>query len=101
MAKWNSKDQRQYEHVKESVLDKGKSEVKAKEIAARTVNKQRRLEGRTPNKTTQGTGNPSLSLDSRTVHELRNLAAQLDIAGRSKMNKSALVVAIRHSRRRQ
>ncbi|MFG0289700.1 MAG: Rho termination factor N-terminal domain-containing protein [Rhodopirellula sp. JB044] len=95
MAEWTDKDERQYEHIKESQLDDGKSEDDAQEIAARTVNKQRRQEGRTPNKTTQGTGNPNTSLEDRTVDELHNRAAELDIAGRSKMNKSELVDAIR------
>ncbi|MFG0289663.1 MAG: addiction module toxin RelE, partial [Rhodopirellula sp. JB044] len=44
MAEWTDKDERQYEHIKESQLDDGKSEDDAQEIAARTVNKQRRQE---------------------------------------------------------
>lgn len=44
---WNKKDERQYEHVKESEEDRGRPAKKAKEIAARTVNKQRSKEGRT------------------------------------------------------
>lgn len=98
MAKWTEKDKRQYEAIKESVLDRGKSEDKAEEVAARTVNKQRRKEGRTPNKTTQGTGNPNLPYDERTVRELRNLASELEIEGRSKLNKAALIRAIRKAR---
>jgi hypothetical protein len=46
---WSKKDERQYEHVKESELKRGRSGEKAEEIAARTVNKQRRSEGRTKN----------------------------------------------------
>lgn len=95
MPSWTKKDERQYEAVKESVLEQGKSEDTAKEVAARTVNKQRRKEGRSPNKTTQGTGNPNTSLDDRTVAELRNRASQLQVAGRSKMNKQELIEAIR------
>ncbi|TWT74219.1 Rho termination factor N-terminal domain-containing protein [Allorhodopirellula solitaria] len=95
MAKWSDKDERQYEHVKDSELDRGKSEDEAEEIAARTVNKQRRNEDRTPNKTTQGTGNPNTSLDDRTVEELRNRAAELSIRGRSDMSKQELIDAIR------
>ena len=45
MPTWTDKDERQYEHVKESVLEQGKSEEAAKEVAARTVNKHRREEG--------------------------------------------------------
>lgn len=44
---WSKKDERQYEHVKDSEKDRGRSEDRAQEIAARTVNKQRRSEGRT------------------------------------------------------
>ena len=92
---WTKKDERQYEHVRESAEERGTSSRRAKEIAARTVNKQRRSEGRTPNRTTQGTGNPSTSLDSRTVEELRNRASELKVPGRSKMNKAQLARAIR------
>jgi hypothetical protein len=92
---WSAKDERQFEQVKQTYLDRGKSESEAEQIAGRTVNKQRREEGRTPNETTQGTGNPNTSLDERTVDELRNRAAELDIDGRSKMNKQELVEAIR------
>ena len=98
MAKWSDKDERQYEHIKESQLERGKSEDDAEEVAARTVNKQRRHEGRTPNKTTQGTGNPNTRLEERTVDELQNMAADLDIPGRSKMNKADLIAAIRKHR---
>lgn len=92
---WSNKDERMYEHIKDSSEDRGMSEKRAKEIAARTVNKQRREEGRTPNKTTQGTGNPNRGLEARTVGELHNRAKELKIAGRSKMNKQQLVRAIR------
>lgn len=95
MPEWTSKDERQYEHIKSSLKDDGRSEDRAKEIAARTVNKQRRKEGRTPNQSTQGTGNPNTPLEDRTVKELRNLASERDIEGRSKMNKSELVNALR------
>jgi len=97
VAEWSGKDERQYEHIKESQLDRGSPEDDAKEIAARTVNKQRRSEGRTPNETTQGTGNPNTSLEDRTVDELRNRAAELNIHGRSKMKKQELIEAIRQA----
>jgi hypothetical protein len=48
---WSNKDERQYEHVKESELEQGRSTKRAKEIAARTVNKQRSLVGRTRSST--------------------------------------------------
>jgi hypothetical protein len=92
---WSKKDQDQYKHIKDSEKDSGKSTDRAEEIAARTVNKQRRNEGRTPNKTTQGTGNPNSSLEDRSKTELYNIAKEKDIAGRSKMDKSELVKALR------
>lgn len=97
MPSWSRKDERQYEHIKESSQERGVSEDRAEEIAARTVNKHRREEGRTPNRTTQGTGNPNRSLDDRTKNELYNRAKELGIEGRSKMNKDELVKAIRQA----
>ena len=94
---WTHKDERQYEHIKAEQKKRGRPEDRAKEVAARTVNKQRRTEGRTPNRRTQGTGNPNRNLESRTVDELRNRAKQLEISGRSKMTKQELVEAIRAS----
>ncbi|HUG38876.1 MAG TPA: hypothetical protein VMM12_00235 [Longimicrobiales bacterium] len=44
---WSKKDERQYEHVKKSEKESGRSDERAKEIAAATVNKQRGKEGRT------------------------------------------------------
>lgn len=93
--KWSKKDERQYEAVRRSELEQGRSEDRASEIAARTVNKQRRKEGRTPSSRTAGTGNPNSRLESRTRDELYNRARELDIAGRSGMTKSELVSAIR------
>lgn len=92
---WSNKDERMFEHVKESELERGRSEEKAEEIAGRTVNKQRREEGRTPNVSTQGTGNPNTGLEERTRDELYNRARELDIKGRSRMSKEDLVKAIR------
>ncbi len=97
---WTKKDERQYEHIKESQEERGTSERRAKEIAGRTVNKRRRQEGRTPNKTTQGTGNPNKSLSERTVGELRNIASDMKIPGRSKLNKEGLVREIRKRQRK-
>jgi hypothetical protein len=44
---WTAKDERQYEHIKESARDQGRSPRRAKQIAAATVNKKRSEEGRT------------------------------------------------------
>lgn len=92
---WTDKDERQYEHIKQSEMDDGTPEDRAEEIAARTVNKRRREEGRTENETTSGTGNPNTRLEERTLDELRNRADELGIEGRSEMNKDELISAIR------
>ena len=44
---WNDKRERQYEHIKDSYEERGRSEDKAEEIAARTVNKERSEAGET------------------------------------------------------
>lgn len=93
---WSDKDERMYKHVKKSERDSGKSQDKAEEIAARTVNKHRREDNRTPKSSTSGTGNPNTSLENRTVKELRNRARELNVSGRSSMTKSQLVSAIRN-----
>ena len=98
MPSWSSKDERQYEHIKDSSLERGASEERAEEIAARTVNKHRREEGRTPNRTTMGTGNPNRPLEARSRDELYNLARDKHIAGRGKMKKGELVEALRRAR---
>jgi plasmid stabilization system protein ParE len=92
---WSDKDERKYEHIKEGYKESGKSEDEAEEIAARTVNRARREEGRTPNQRTQGTGNPNTGLESRTKDELENRAKDLGIHGYSAMSKDDLVREIR------
>lgn len=92
---WTTKDERQYEHIKDSELDRGHTNDRAEEIAARTVNQQRRLEGRTPDERTSGTGNPRRRLESRSIDELRNRANELSIVGAETMSKPQLVRAIR------
>lgn len=92
---WSDKQERQYEHIRESAEDRGRSEKTAKEIAARTVNKQRRQSGETSNSISQGTGNPNQPLEDRTKRELYNRAKELSIDGRSRMSKDDLIAAIR------
>jgi hypothetical protein len=94
---WSVKDERKYEKIRKSSLERGVREERAEEIAARTVNRDRREEGRTKSgrKTTSGTGKPTTSLEDRTRRELYNRARQLHIEGRSKMDKQELVRAIR------
>lgn len=92
---WSPKDERQYEEIVEDALDRGRDEDRAKEIAARTVNLRRRQEGRTEQQSTDGTGNPNERLEARTRDQLYNRAQELDISGRSSMNKDELIEAIR------
>ena len=92
---WSDKDERKYEHIKDSSRDRGMSKDRAEEIAARTVNKSRREEGRTPYKRSQGTGNPNRGYDARTKDELYNIARERGIEGRSSMSKAELVRALR------
>lgn len=95
MPSWSKKDLRKFEHIKDSSLQRGIPEDRAKEIAGRTVNKVRRQERRTPNRRTSGTGNPTRPLEDRSMDELRNLARERNIRGRSSMNKQGLVKALR------
>jgi len=97
---WSAKDERQYDEIRDSNLERGMREREAEEIAARTVNKRRRLEGRTPNRRTEGTGNPNLPLEERTRDEVYNLAREMNVRGRSSMTKRELVDAVRPRGRR-
>jgi plasmid stabilization system protein ParE len=97
---WSDKRERQYEHIKEGLLERGAREDTAQEIAARTVNKERARHGeaveasRTSLKdissgrrgglrSHRGSGGP-------TYDQLRNEAKQRGIKGRSRMNKEQL-----------
>ena len=92
---WSDKDERKYEHIKKTERERGRSEDRAKEIAARTVNKDRREEGRTPNKRSQGTGNPRRGYEARTKDELENVARERGIKGYSRMTKDELIDELR------
>ena len=100
-----TKRARQYEHIKESELAQGRSESRAEEIAARTVNKERARAGesRTRSRTStqdissgrrggqrSGTSRPK----GRTRDQLYNEARRLGISGRSTMNKKELERAV-------
>jgi hypothetical protein len=104
-VKKGSKRARQYEHVKRSEKEQGRSEKRAEEIAARTVNKERARSGesrrrsRTSTKDISsgrrggqrsGTNRPK----GRTRDQLYNDARKLNIEGRSKMNKDQLQRAV-------
>ena len=92
---WSSKDERKYEHIRDASLERGMGEERAEEVAARTVNKGRREEGRTENTRTQGTGNPTAGYEGRTRDELYNLARERGVEGRSRMSKDELIDALR------
>lgn len=96
--KWTPKEEREYQHIKKGYQDSGSSSSRAEEIAARTVNKQRREDGETPSRRTQGTGNPNTRLETRSKDELENLARDADVKGRSDMDKDELASAIRKKR---
>ena len=102
---WSAKRERQYEHVKESERKQGRSTKRAKEIAARTVNKERARAGeaKESSRTSRrdissgrrggmrsGTSRPK----GRTKEQLYNEAKHMGIEGRSSMNKEELERAV-------
>ena len=102
---WSAKRERQYEHVKESERKQGRSTKRAKEIAARTVNKERARSGeaKTSSKSSRqdissgrrgglrsGTSRPK----GRTKEQLYNEAKRMNISGRSNMSKAQLQRAV-------
>ncbi len=91
---WTDKDERQYEEIKKQQKAQGKSTDRAEEIAARTVNKRRREEGRAED-SSGGTGNPNTRLEDRTKEQIYNRARELGIEGRSNMSKEELIKAVR------
>lgn len=102
---WSAKRQRQYSHIKDSLLKRGETEDTAQEIAARVVNKERAQHGESAE------ASPSSLKDmpagrrgglrshsgaaGRTLMQLRNEARQRGIKGRSAMNKAQLLQALR------
>jgi DUF4097 and DUF4098 domain-containing protein YvlB len=103
---WSDKRERQYEHVKESAEDRGAGTKRAKEIAARTVNKNRAQSGesRTASKSSTNDVSPQHRGGKRsgnrqgpggpTRDQLYNEARQRNIRGRSKMTKKELQKAL-------
>jgi len=97
---WSPKRERQYEHIKESLEDRGTGEDKAEEIAARTVNKERARHGEA--KQASRTSIDDISSGrrgglrshkgpgGRTYDQLRNEAKERGIKGRSRMRKAQL-----------
>ena len=101
---WNSKRERQYEHIKEGLRERGESEDTAEEIAARTVNKERARKGeaKTLSKTSvqdissgrRGGLRSHRGPGGRTKAQLYNEAKKKNVPGRSKMNKAQLERAV-------
>ncbi|MDQ6885290.1 MAG: plasmid stabilization protein [Candidatus Dormibacteraeota bacterium] len=103
-AAWNPKRERQYEHIKESLEERGTGKDKAEEIAARTVNKERARSGEA--KQASRTSIEDISSGrrgglrshegsgGRTYDQLRNEAKEKGIEGRSKMTKAELERAV-------
>ena len=102
---WSAKRERQYEHVKESLEERGTSEKKAKEIAARTVNKERARAGEA--KTSSRLSREDISsgrrgglrsgtsrAKGRTRDQLYEEAKDRGVEGRSKMTKEQLRRAV-------
>ena len=102
---WSDKRERQYEHIKESLEERGTGEDKAQEIAARTVNKERARTGeaRTSSRLSRtdmssgrrgGLRSGTRREKGRTRDQLYEEAKNMGIDGRSKMNKDQLRRAV-------
>jgi hypothetical protein len=103
---WSAKRERQYEHVKESERKQGRTTKRAKEIAARTVNKERARTGETkgrPSRTSTrdissgrrgGLRSRTSRPKGRTKEQLYNEAKRMNIPGRSTMSKTQLQRAV-------
>ena len=100
-----TKRARQYEHIKESQLDRGTGEGRAEEIAARTVNKEKARSGESRSRSRTSTQDMSSGRrggqrsgtnrqKGRTRDQLYNEARNLGIEGRSNMNKAQLQRAV-------
>jgi hypothetical protein len=99
-----TKPARQYEHVKRSERRQGRSEGRAKEIAARTVQKERARSGESRQRSRSSTRDISSGRrggqrsgsggGGRTREQLYNDAKKLNIRGRSRMNKRQLLAAV-------
>jgi hypothetical protein len=109
-VKKGTKRARQYEHIKKSQRQRGTSEGRAKEIAARTVQKERARSGESRQRSRTSTRDISSGRRGglrsgtnrgrgRTREQLYNEAKQLGIGGRSRMNKSQLQRAIAGKKR--
>ena len=103
---WSNKRERQYEHIKDSAKKRGASTKRAKEIAARTVNKERARTGEARESSRSSRtdissgrrgglrGSGRVSARGRTKEQLYNEAKRMNVPGRSKMNKAQLQRAV-------
>jgi hypothetical protein len=101
---WSKKRERQYEHIKEDLEERGRDEDTAEEIAARTVNKERARSGEADQKSKSSTDDISSGrrgglrshqgAGGRTKAQLYNEAKKKGIDGRSKMTKAELEKAV-------
>ena len=101
---WSIKRERQYDHIKGGLLERGESEDTAEEIAARTVNKERARAGEAKESSRTSTDDISSGRrgglrshrgpGGRTKDQLYNEARQKGIKGRSKMTKAELERAV-------
>jgi hypothetical protein len=102
---WSDKRERQYEHIKESQKDQGRSEDRSEEIAARTVNKERARSGEARQASRSsiqdkfsgergGQRSGTKELKGRTKQQLYNEAKRRGIEGRSSMTKEQLQRAL-------
>jgi hypothetical protein len=101
---WSDKRERQYEHIKEGLEDRGRSEDTAEEIAARTVNKERARAGEARESSRSSTDDVSSGHrggkrshsgpGGRTKQQLYNEAKRRGVSGRSKMSKAELEKAV-------
>jgi hypothetical protein len=101
---WSKKRERQYDHIKAGLKERGESEDKAEEIAARTVNKERARAGEAKESSRTSTKDISSGRrgglrshkgpGGRTKEQLYNEARQKGVQGRSKMNKAQLERAV-------
>ena len=100
----SAKRERQYEHIKEGLEDRGESESTAEEIAARTVNKERARAGEARESSRSSTDDISSGrrgglrshrgAGGRTRDQLYEEARKKGVKGRSKMNKAQLERAV-------
>lgn len=105
-SSWSAKRERQYEHIKDSLLKRGENMPLAEEIAARTVNKERAQQGEAVEVSASSINDLSSGrrgglrshsgAGGRTLAQLRNEATQRGIKGRSRMNKAQLEAALEH-----